>query len=472
MQVADSILDLVGNTPLVRLRRVGSRPVVPAAGQGRDGQPRRERQGPARDRDDRRGREGRAARSPGGTIVEPTSGNTGAGLAIVAAQRGYHCIFVMSDKMSNEKVALLRCVRRRGGRVPHRGAARGPALLLLDRGAPRARDAGRVPSRPVLQPGQPALARAHAPVPRSGARRPGASPTSSPASVPAARSPGVASLPEGAEPRRADRRRRPGRLGVLGWIGTPVSRRGRRRRLLADDVRPVARRSRREGHRRRLVPHRAAGHARRRAAHRRLVRHRGARRARGRRRARARRASSSSCCPTPAATTSRRSTTTSGCWRTVSARPSGRRRATCSRRAATRCRRSCACTPTPPPARRSRCCAGSTSRSSSSRARSRRCRRRKSKARCASSSSCTRSRVIRRCSIGRSSEVQSPPLPTVGVGEPVARVVELLDQGPAVVVLDGGRPVLGAHPQRRARVPQRSHRGADRRRGHAEVGAE
>ena len=44
---------------------------------------------------------------PGGTIVEPTSGNTGAGLAIVAAQRGYRCIFVMSDKMSDEKVALL-----------------------------------------------------------------------------------------------------------------------------------------------------------------------------------------------------------------------------------------------------------------------------------------------------------------------------------------------------------------------------
>ena len=45
---------------------------------------------------------------PGGTIVEPTSGNTGVGLAIVAAQRGYRCIFVMSDKMSGEKVALLR----------------------------------------------------------------------------------------------------------------------------------------------------------------------------------------------------------------------------------------------------------------------------------------------------------------------------------------------------------------------------
>jgi cystathionine beta-synthase len=47
---------------------------------------------------------------PGGTIVEPTSGNTGVGLAIVAAHRGYRCIFVMSDKMSDEKVALLRAV--------------------------------------------------------------------------------------------------------------------------------------------------------------------------------------------------------------------------------------------------------------------------------------------------------------------------------------------------------------------------
>jgi len=44
---------------------------------------------------------------PGGVIVEPTSGNTGVGLAIVAAQRGYRCIFVMSDKMAAEKVRLL-----------------------------------------------------------------------------------------------------------------------------------------------------------------------------------------------------------------------------------------------------------------------------------------------------------------------------------------------------------------------------
>ncbi len=109
MQIADSILDLVGDTPLVRLRRLSEAEglrctLVAKVETGNPG-------GSVKDRVaiamiDQAERDGRL--QPGGTIVEPTSGNTGAGLAIVAAQRGYRCIFVMSDKMSDEKVALLR----------------------------------------------------------------------------------------------------------------------------------------------------------------------------------------------------------------------------------------------------------------------------------------------------------------------------------------------------------------------------
>src|SRR3954451_1902851 len=109
MRYAESILDLVGNTPLARLKRISEAEDVPGlllakvetVNPG----------GSVKDRGavamiDAAERDGLL--KPGGTIVEPTSGNTGAGLAIVAAQRGYRCIFVMSDKMSDEKVALLR----------------------------------------------------------------------------------------------------------------------------------------------------------------------------------------------------------------------------------------------------------------------------------------------------------------------------------------------------------------------------
>jgi cystathionine beta-synthase len=107
MEVLDSFLDAVGNTPLVRLRRVtqGVKPTILA---------KLEMLNPGGSVKDRIGirmieaaeRAGRL--KPGGTIVEPTSGNTGHGLAIAAAIRGYRCIFVMPDKMSQEKVALLR----------------------------------------------------------------------------------------------------------------------------------------------------------------------------------------------------------------------------------------------------------------------------------------------------------------------------------------------------------------------------
>jgi cystathionine beta-synthase len=109
MDCADSILDLVGNTPLVRLRRISA-----AEGLRCTLLAKVETVNPGGSVKDRvaiamvDAAERAGLLQPGGTIVEPTSGNTGAGLAIVAAQRGYRCIFVMSDKMSDEKVALLR----------------------------------------------------------------------------------------------------------------------------------------------------------------------------------------------------------------------------------------------------------------------------------------------------------------------------------------------------------------------------
>jgi cystathionine beta-synthase len=107
MQVADSLLDLVGDTPLVRLGRVGAHLECDLLAKVELFNP----GGSVKDRPavamiDAAERDGLL--QPGGVIVEPTSGNTGVGLAIVAAQRGYGCIFVMSDKMSDEKIALLR----------------------------------------------------------------------------------------------------------------------------------------------------------------------------------------------------------------------------------------------------------------------------------------------------------------------------------------------------------------------------
>jgi cystathionine beta-synthase len=107
MDVADSVLDLIGNTPLVRLRRFARElrcDLILKLETTNPGGSVKDR--PALAMIDAAERDGSLL--PGGTIVEPTSGNTGVGLAIVAAQRGYRCIFVMSDKMSEEKVALLR----------------------------------------------------------------------------------------------------------------------------------------------------------------------------------------------------------------------------------------------------------------------------------------------------------------------------------------------------------------------------
>ncbi len=107
MEIADSVLDLIGNTPMVRLRQVTGDiacPVVLKLETTNPGGSAKDR--PALSMINAAERDGLL--KPGGTIVEPTSGNTGVGLAIVAAQRGYNCIFVVTDKVAPEKIDLLR----------------------------------------------------------------------------------------------------------------------------------------------------------------------------------------------------------------------------------------------------------------------------------------------------------------------------------------------------------------------------
>ena len=111
MQFANSLLDLIGNTPLVRLDRTLDRaadttgPLVLAKVEYLNPG------GSVKDRIASRmidAAEASGELQPGGTIVEPTSGNTGVGLALVAQQRGYKCVFVCPDKVSEDKRNVLR----------------------------------------------------------------------------------------------------------------------------------------------------------------------------------------------------------------------------------------------------------------------------------------------------------------------------------------------------------------------------
>ena len=102
-----TVLELIGHTPIVRLDRFG-------AETGATLLAKLEFLNPGGSNKDRIGlamieaAERDGLLRPGGTIVEPTSGNTGVGLAIAAAHKGYRCIFVMPDKMSQEKISTLR----------------------------------------------------------------------------------------------------------------------------------------------------------------------------------------------------------------------------------------------------------------------------------------------------------------------------------------------------------------------------
>ena len=192
--------------------------------------------------------------------------------------------------MSDEKVALLRVVRRRGRRVPDRGAARGPAQSYYSTAERLVRE-----TPGAFRPDQysnPANPRAHERTTGPEIWRPDRGPRHA--------------LRRRHRHRRHDHRRRartlkaqnprvqivgadPSGSVYSGGTGRPYLVEGVGEDFWPTTFDPSARRPRRRGERRGLVPHRAPRHARGRAAHRRLVRHRGARRARGRARARARR---------------------------------------------------------------------------------------------------------------------------------------------------------------------------------------
>jgi cystathionine beta-synthase len=103
----DSVLETIGWTPLIRLGRVGAGIRTPIFGKAEYANP----GGSVKDRIGLaiiEAAEQRGELKPGGTIVEGTSGNTGVGLAIAASLKGYRCVFTMPDKMSQEKVRLLK----------------------------------------------------------------------------------------------------------------------------------------------------------------------------------------------------------------------------------------------------------------------------------------------------------------------------------------------------------------------------
>ena len=107
MQYANSLLELIGNTPLVKLNRTAGATASLVLAKVEYLNP----GGSVKDRIAVKmidAAEASGELRPGGTIVEPTSGNTGVGLALVAQQRGYSCVFVCPDKVSEDKRNVLK----------------------------------------------------------------------------------------------------------------------------------------------------------------------------------------------------------------------------------------------------------------------------------------------------------------------------------------------------------------------------
>ena len=186
--IRDSILDTIGDTPLVRLSRIGAglTPQIVA---------KLELFNPGGSIKDRvairliEAAEQDGRLKPGGTIIEPTSGNTGTGLAIAARLKGYRVIAVMPDKMSKEKIDLLRAYGAEVVVAPTDVAPDSPQSYY--RVADRLTRRSPAPSSPTSTRTRPTRRRTTRRPGRSCGARPAAgSRTSSSASAPAARSPG------------------------------------------------------------------------------------------------------------------------------------------------------------------------------------------------------------------------------------------------------------------------------------------
>ena len=255
MEVSHSLLDLVGDTPLVRLDRVGRDLACHLLAKLEFLNP----GGSVKDRPalamieaaERAGLLG-----AGGTIVEPTSGNTGVGLAIVAARKGYHCVFVMPDKIAAEKIDLLRAYGAEVVVCPTTVAPEHPDSYYSVSDRLARRDPRCLQAQPV----------------RESRQSPGPRNFDGPRDLAPDGRAGLAlrgryrhrrddhrrgPLPEVPEPGRPDRGRRSRGVGLLRRKWPALSRRRHRRGLLARHLRPVGRRHRRHGERPRLVSHRS-----------------------------------------------------------------------------------------------------------------------------------------------------------------------------------------------------------------------
>ena len=187
---------------------------------------------------------------PGATLVEATAGNTGLGLALVAARKGYRLVLVIPDKMSQEKVFHLRALGAEV-RMTRSDVAKGHPEYYQDMAERIAREIGRLLHQPVRQPGQPGWPTRPPPRPRSGGRWTGGWTPSCAASARAAPSPGCRATSPGWRPQVEMVLADPAgsvladyvKTGQLG-AGRLLAGRGHRRGLHALHRRSVARASR------------------------------------------------------------------------------------------------------------------------------------------------------------------------------------------------------------------------------------